>query len=567
MKIGCFSPARFVWLFVLACNFSFGQVFNPAELLKPEYRKPKDRLFYLLQEERLDSAFLISAHLLNLSSCGKFSDEQFIDTYTTVSKALSKLGSRNLGLQYANKALEAYLHKGFSTSEYLVGLWSLKAGLQHENKSQAQETIRLYRKVRKWNLSNNRLLGASSTLNNIGLVYLKTGALDSASHYFLKARDEFEAANLPFNEFVFSLNNNLARVAFLQNRLNESYALYHTNYQLAHSSPLGIKPIDLCKRKVTSAIGMMQVLLKQKQLKPIDSLLAHAKAHMARLDFSRANPLIDELCTIECEFYLQNGDLENFNKVLQHKEHFMDSIAQLKTDKIALFLEEMISLQLASGKDALQAQQVEADYRFRQNTLLYIVIIGALVTVALIIGLQLSNTARHKQKIENEKKLAEIALQNSRLKKEKLKLQLQSQGKDIGELSSQLLLMRKISREAQQKLKAMKALKKEDQLTEMQNLSGLFTRTVSESKVKTVLQQHLDKVNSEFYEKLSAQSSQKLTRAEMEVCAMQRLNMDDHQIAELRGTTQNAVQVSRYRIRKKLGLNKDTSLDDFLKNL
>ncbi len=569
MNISCSSSTILhrIILLLLAAHCMVAQTFDSNKLTEPKYAKLKDRLFFLLEEEQLDSAFLLSAQLLSLSNGGHLNDEQTVDAYTTVSKVLNKLGFGNLHLQYVNKALQLYHEKEFENSHYLVDLWNFKAGIQHRNVKAFSETIDLYRKARRWNLENNHPLGASSTLNNIGLVYLNILELDSAEYYFLNAKKEFETARLPFREFVFSLNNNLAQVAFLQKKYSKAYNLYHLNYRLAHTATDGIKPIDLEKRKVTSSIGMMQVLLQQNNINAIDSLLTTAKKALSLLDFSRGNTLKEELFTVESEIQLKKGNIEAFYTTLQAKNRFTDSITLLRADNVTRFMEELVKLQLETSKANLEASEKELNYEFKQKTLTYILIIGALVIIALLVGLKLSFTSRHRQKAEDEKKLAEIALQNTELKKEKLSLQLKSQGRDLGELSSQLLLMRNLNKEVQQKLKKLRALKKEEQLEEMQSLTGLITRNVAENKVQLILQQHLDKVNNEFYQKLSKLATENLTKAEMEVCAMQRLNMDDKQIAELRGTTPNAVQVARYRIRKKLNLEKDILLDNYLKSL
>ncbi len=556
-------PFYRVLLLLLASHLLAAQTFDPNKLNEPQYAKPKNRLFFLLHNERLDSAFLLSAHLLSLAANGQFCAEQSIDAHNTVAKVLNLMGSDQLAQQYVRRALKLYEETGFQNSYYLTRLWNLNAAYQHKNKELRTQTIRLYRKARRWDVENGNTLLAASSLNNVGLVYLNTRDLDSAEFYFLAAKKEYEEANLPFNEFVFSLNSNLAQVAHLKQNYSLAYSYFHSNFKLAYSTLQGIMPIDVEKRKVSSRIGMMQVLLKQKNFAPIDTMLKAAKQIIHHLDFSRATILKEQLLTIEGEILLAEENLEGFFMIQKSKDAFLDSVAEVRTKTVSLFLEELIDLQLQTSRANLEASEKE----FKQRTLIYTLVIGMLITVALVVSLMLSLTAKRKQKIEVEKKLAEVALQNTELKKEKLQFQVQSQGRDLGELSNQLVLMRNLSVEVQQKLKRMRSLKSEEQLTEMQNLSGIISRNVAEGKVKSMLQQHLDKVNNEFYINLSSVSTQKLTKAEMEVCAMQRLNMDDKQIAELRGTTQNAVQVARYRIKKKLSLDKDALLDEFLKNL
>jgi len=109
-------------------------------------------------------------------------------------------------------------------------------------------------------------------------------------------------------------------------------------------------------------------------------------------------------------------------------------------------------------------------------------------------------------------------------------------------------------------------------------------RTSSQTNVELIneiiseLQQNMDetswkefeyrfsKVHESFYETLDNKFPE-LTHAERKVCAMLKLDMSSKEIASITMTQSESVDTTRSRIRKKLGLEKDESLSEFLNKL
>lgn len=66
-----------------------------------------------------------------------------------------------------------------------------------------------------------------------------------------------------------------------------------------------------------------------------------------------------------------------------------------------------------------------------------------------------------------------------------------------------------------------------------------------------------------FYEKLLERSTQ-LTKVELQVCALLRLNLSSKDIARLVNLSPASIDVTRSRVRKKLGLDSNANLTNFL---
>lgn len=77
---------------------------------------------------------------------------------------------------------------------------------------------------------------------------------------------------------------------------------------------------------------------------------------------------------------------------------------------------------------------------------------------------------------------------------------------------------------------------------------------------------HFDEVHSGFTKKLKEMYPD-LTPSELRLCAYLRLNMTTKDIAQILNISVRGVEISRYRLRKKLKIDSDTNLVDFMPKL
>jgi DNA-binding CsgD family transcriptional regulator len=77
---------------------------------------------------------------------------------------------------------------------------------------------------------------------------------------------------------------------------------------------------------------------------------------------------------------------------------------------------------------------------------------------------------------------------------------------------------------------------------------------------------HFDKVHSGFIVKLKEKHT-KISNNELKLCAYLRMNLSTKEIAQLMNISVRGVEISRYRLRKKLNLATDTNLFDYLINI
>jgi len=76
---------------------------------------------------------------------------------------------------------------------------------------------------------------------------------------------------------------------------------------------------------------------------------------------------------------------------------------------------------------------------------------------------------------------------------------------------------------------------------------------------------HFDKVHSNFLQRLKGEYKQ-LSPKDQKLAAYLRMNLTTKEIAPLLNISVRGVEISRYRLRKKLALNSDTNLTEWMMN-
>ncbi|MEM6270118.1 MAG: 7TM diverse intracellular signaling domain-containing protein [Bacteroidota bacterium] len=145
-------------------------------------------------------------------------------------------------------------------------------------------------------------------------------------------------------------------------------------------------------------------------------------------------------------------------------------------------------------------------------------------------------------------------------------LDLEKKDRDMATLSANNLMKMKFQ---QNLIGELTAIVNEDKGQLRKQVKLLINRlkghSATEQKLQ-VLQEDVDRINSEFYARLQ-EKYPTLSKTEREICAYLKLNLSSKDIAELRRTSLNTVNVTRHRLRKKLGLARGEELDAFIQQI
>lgn len=241
-----------------------------------------------------------------------------------------------------------------------------------------------------------------------------------------------------------------------------------------------------------------------------------------------------------------------------------DSLNILQNNKAV----EELKIKYESEKKEQHINRLEKEKELAKTN--QIMLIG-LIILTIIIGIliflwQRNKYLKNKQLIEFEQSLMHEKLEKSRLEQNNLKQELEFKEKELVNLA--LIIVQKI--EFIDSLKnEIKKIQKDSNITKFDILNKINLLITSNSKIDKELADfrlRVDNVNKAFFKKLE-EKFPTITENEKKLSALLRINLSSKDIASIMNISPTSVDMSRYRLRKKLNLSKDENIVDFLNSL
>lgn len=169
---------------------------------------------------------------------------------------------------------------------------------------------------------------------------------------------------------------------------------------------------------------------------------------------------------------------------------------------------------------------------------------------------------------EREKRLKtetlEAEKQVIRLRNEKLATEMRQKDRELANNTMQMIQKNKSLIAIKKELNALSKEITDEASRELINrLLRKINREIDTENQWEVFEEHFESVHEEFLKHLKTEYPD-LTPRELKLCAYLRLNISSKEIATLMNISTRGVEISRYRIRKKLGLDRDTNLTSFI---
>ena len=98
------------------------------------------------------------------------------------------------------------------------------------------------------------------------------------------------------------------------------------------------------------------------------------------------------------------------------------------------------------------------------------------------------------------------------------------------------------------------------------SLKRRIKKEIDIKRQSQIFETYFDEVHEEFFKKLKERFP-KLTPNDLRICAFIRMNLTTQEIAAILNISYRGAEISRYRLRKKLGLDRSTNLSSFLTNI
>lgn len=153
-----------------------------------------------------------------------------------------------------------------------------------------------------------------------------------------------------------------------------------------------------------------------------------------------------------------------------------------------------------------------------------------------------------------------------KLKTEKLKAEISHKNKELATSTMHLINKNEFIAQVKQNLTSLVRKHPEDPLSnDLEKIMTSIERNISSDDDWQHFEIHFDQVHGNFSKRLKDKYPD-LSPQDRRLCAYLRMNMTTKEIANLLNITVRGAEISRYRLRKKLDLSRDTNLAEYILN-
>lgn len=474
----------------------------------------------------------------------------------------SKIGMLYEKISNYNKATENYYK-------------SLKIALKEDNKAKIAESyknlgnvyilLEKYREaydffIKSANIEKqrNNLKGIAANYNNIGEVYRFQGKFEKALEYYQKAID----INLQMNnKYWLAINyENVGTIYHKKGNLKLAFSYY--TKALEHSKEINDK------EGITSISNNIGKLYYDKL--DYDNALEYLTiSYNVASKLSSPEYIKDAAKNLSDLYYFLN----NYKKAYDFFKIYENNEAKIKKASESKKIEQLETDFKLVKKDT----EIEIlEQKNKNNKLqLYLLVLLVLFIIISVILMYYRITIKHKktkdlyianeQRIEAQKTLAETEIKNIELEKSRLEDVLKYKNKELMNFALHIIHKNDLLVNIKNELKI---IHPNDSNISKQIRDLLLKVTQSQSLAEELnqFQENVENANKEFFVKLD-EVFPDLTPNERRLAAMLRINLSSKEIASLNNISIKAVEMGRYRLRKKLDLTNNHGLSEFFKNL
>ena len=407
--------------------------------------------------------------------------------------------------------------------------------------------------IRKGVAINTKLKRAKSVGQNylmLASAYKKVTDNDSVLYFYDKARTAYEKAN--YEEGKHQLFSNMS-------------VYYVRNKQYKKALPLQLKNlayVTSIQKKAAIATSHYNLSRIYIELKEYDKALMHinkslklAKAEkMGRryaLSFKRRSRAYNGLE----DYYNALEDYRRYAKAYDSVFN-LSKVKEIREIELNYAFEKerlVDSIQFAQEKNVLMLKTENETLQKKWYLALFIITLFIAMTT-IYFGIKYFKKLRLRKQLEAQKLTIKI---------DELSTEITTKKEEITELMTETII------HLQSKEKLTDNLSKLSKQQEGISLSGIIAELkadkLEDAKI-VLLKKNIETLNFDFLKRLREKHSN-LTKTDIEVCSFIKLGLSRKEISELRKTSLEAIKSTRFRLKKKLQLSAEDSLDEHIKSI
>ena len=557
-----------IFLFLIVINFSYSQrdISLRDSIIKYEFSNPNLAIEFGLE------------YIDEIQS--KKPDSLVVGTYAKIGSILSDMGLFGSSLSYYNRAIELYntMPDSFKTSPDVkqppwiilnIGSIYFKNGDLEKAEEKYNQALKIFKSLKNKEDSQN---GINTTESNLGLIDEQRGKFIEAEKKYLKIYER-RLQNDKHEDIVYSLSQLIA-INFLkgdkksaENKLNELDQYYETNKDLYNSKSLftrnygygyvvyGAYNQSIKKfKKAIKYLNISKEILKDFPTELIALGSRFAECYLGAGDLDKAEAVAKENLKIKNISEVEKRYNYNVLEKVYLKKGLNSELLKVK-DSLILITSGGSNSKILKTLNDLETQiQISNSVRelneskIRYNTYLYILIICTILLFFSLITIRINfNYQKEKgDRLELEK----LAIENELDKKNR---ELVSKSNFILQRNDYLKKLKKKFENPKVEEKSITRLSKE------------LNMVISSEKTYQDFDNMFIEVYPEFYKSLN--KINKLSKTDLRLASYIKMNHSNDEIAQISGVSVRTIESQRYRLSKKLKLDKGGDLNSFIYNI
>lgn len=454
-----------------------------------------------------------------------------------IGEAYASVGDQSVAMAYYLEALQLSEKNNDAENQVAsnIGIASLKMRME-----QYDEAIKSLKKTRVL-LDNNQQLPAfykRELYQMLGVCLASKGDLVNALYYFEKCSELYELSDR--DENYGGILNNIGAIYSKQGKIAKA----RENYEKA----LDFFEKDSSEIGVAVTTGNIAYLL-QKEKRYQEAIPLYEKTFVLFKKHKAHHYLSSNYSNLS-DLYKDLGDYKNSMKYLELYIE-SDQIAKNKDAEAAIHTLEMKYEIQKKDKEIKFIEQENQLKETKQNITIIILLsfLGLIILVYLNLRVTNQKTKLKKELAEKEK----VYFQNEVLLKEK----------DLEILALKIIEKNNFLKDLQGDLNN---LKQENDPKVIQNLKHDINYNLNLDKERLEFEQQIDQLQKSFTQKLEA-SHPNLTKMEKRLCSLLLMDLSTKEMAVVMNISEDSIKKNKYRLRKKLDLDVDVRLEQYLRKL
>ena len=385
-----------------------------------------------------------------------------------------------------------------------------------------------------------------AALNNLGVIYSRIGNLDSAEYYYEASFAIRKNANNPIG--IANSYSNLAGVYAAQGDTVKAIKYYKNSLKIAREN-------DLKRQWINTLNALGKLVIAKRNIEDASKIKIELDTVLPK--YENTNSLLFYY-QFSYQYYDLIGDkLRAYDDYKKYRT-IRDS-SQLTTAKY-----EVIGRELKIQNDT-EKRMLALDYEHqiaisqerekRQRLNFYIVGIVLVLVFVLLVFVWIYYRQRQK--------LTRMDLELSKVKNDQLQEDVRRKNKELTAYTLRVAQNNQFLQNIDEIISNINSSSKEvieDQLRQLKVEANINKRR---DKDWVEFQKQFEGIHTSFIKNLTSQYPE-LSTGEIRLCTLIKLNLTSKDIASVLGVSMNTLKSSRYRIHKKIGLEKGQELAEFI---